>query len=118
MIKAILSFLGFSKIKLILFSLIGIGIVVFGLKIYFSIVENVENRIKIQQLEQSVKDKDRFIELQNNEIKLKEMILLQRDKIIEELEKKYEDITNDLGDDENELAPKSIQELMQRLNKK
>lgn len=106
-----------SNIKAIIFGILFIVFMFFGYKFYSIIVENTENRIKIQQLEESLVNKNQIIELQKNDILIREQIVIERDNSIKELEKKYEDIVNNLGDDENDLAPKSLQELMKRLNK-
>lgn len=117
MINFLLNLLGFSRIKLVLIAFFGIGLLASGVKIYYTIVENVENRIKVQQLEQSVKDKDAFIIKMQEDLQLRDNIIKERDDYVTTLEKEYEKLTTDLGDDENNPAPKSIQELMDRLNK-
>lgn len=112
-------FLGFtSNIKIILISVLGLSLVFGAAKLYYSIVENVENRIKVQQLEQAIKDKEDLLKKQEIDILNRDLIITERDSQLKDLEEKYKDITENLGDDENDPAPKSLQQLMERLNKK
>lgn len=69
----------------------------------------------IGQLEQNIKDKDETIKLERDLRTILEAALADIQRENEKLNETLENITNDLGEDANDLAAKSLREALRRL---
>jgi hypothetical protein len=67
------------------------------------------------QLEENIKAKEAEIEFMEELQLVNDNALIERDRVIEDLETQLEGINEDLGDDAQEQVPNSVKEVIRRL---
>lgn len=103
------------NINLIIYFIIFLIVSYGAYTLYGTITDNARlNAIVIQQ-EAALKNQQKTIELQKQTEQIKNDIILERDKNIDELNTRLQDIASDLGKDSTDQAPESIKELFRRL---
>lgn len=81
------------------------------------ISENARMKNAVVQLEQAVADKEILIRLQNADAALKDKVLIENQKRIEELNSELETLQEDLGEDVDSQAADSLKEYIRRLKR-
>jgi predicted negative regulator of RcsB-dependent stress response len=110
----IATFLG-NNVKWIVIGLL-IVVVAFGAWRYTKLVENYAiAKQTISQLEQNVKDKEAALQIERDVAKLKDNVILKLNEDKDKLESQLESITENLGEDADDVAPASIRETIKRL---
>lgn len=108
------SFLG-NNIKWVVIGLLVVA-VAFGAWRYTKLVENYAiAKQTIVQLEQNVKDKEKALKFERDLYKLSDSIISKLNEDKEKLVVQIEEITNNLGEGANDVAPASIRETIRRL---
>ncbi len=82
---------------------------------YTIIQQNGEYKSVIAVQEVTIKNKDNFISKLQTDIILRENINTAREAQLEMLRNEVDNLTNNLGDDANDQAPKSLKEVLRRL---
>lgn len=82
---------------------------------YDTVQENAVLEMKNSQLRQDIKDKDEFIRLTELVTRLKDEIIVERDKTLDELERQVDALTEGLPENPNDTVPESTKELIKRL---
>ncbi len=106
-----------SNIKWVVIGLAVVALSTMGLKLYNTIKQNGQYEIQISVLEASAKNKDKIIKALEMDSRLVQETLVDRDLQIKALDEKLENVTDNLGKDENDGAADTLKELFRRLNK-
>ncbi len=83
---------------------------------YTTVQENAVLKVQQQQLEQTIDDKNKLIKLNEDLLKLRDQIILERDTEIGQLERHLDTITDNLPDNPTDTVPESTRELIKRLS--
>lgn len=106
-----------ETIKYVSIAVVAVVVGVMAWKLYSTIEENGALKAQVAVQQATIENKNRQIGLLENDIKVRDQILTERDNMIRDLYEQMDGVTDDLGDDIDDPAPKSIQELFNRLSK-
>lgn len=83
---------------------------------YTTVQENAVLKLQQRQLEQTIDEKNKIIKLNEDLVKLRDQIILERDTEIGHLERRLDTITDNLPENPNDVVPESTRELIRRLS--
>jgi cell division protein FtsL len=103
------------NINLVIYALIFVICSYGAYTIYNLISDSAKKDAVIEQQQQALENNKQVIDSMTNAAKIKDALIADRDKQLEELDSKLENLTNNLGTDSGDAAAPSLKELFRRL---